>query len=95
MANNKVKHYRTDVAGRKPDASKMLEGEIAINMTDKSIFTKRGTEIVNIGNGADSVVEGGQTFIGDVQANKLKSDTDISLKNSEKSSIVFEDEHGK
>ncbi|EEV5812737.1 tail fiber domain-containing protein [Escherichia coli] len=95
MANNKVKHYRTDVAGRKPDASKMLEGEIAINMTDKSIFTKRGTEIVNIGNGADSIVEGGQTFIGDVQANKLKSDTDISLKNSEKSSIVFEDEHGK
>ncbi|EHS1736059.1 tail fiber domain-containing protein [Escherichia coli] len=95
MANNKVKHYRTDVAGRKPDASKMLEGEIAINMTDKSIFTKRGTEIVNIGNGADSIVEGGQTFIGDVQANKLKSDTDISLKNAEKSSIVFEDEHGK
>ncbi|EMB7853618.1 tail fiber domain-containing protein [Escherichia coli] len=95
MANNKVKHYRTDVAGRKPDASKMLEGEIAINMTDKHIFTKVGTEIVNIGNGADSIVEGGQTFIGDVQANKLKSDTDISLKNAEKSSIVFEDEHGK
>lgn len=95
MANNKVKHYRTDVAGRKPDASKMLEGEIAINMTDKSIFTKRGTEIVNIGNGADSIVEGGQTFIGDVQANKLKSDTDVTLQNAEKSSVVFADEFGK
>ncbi|EJA4827481.1 tail fiber domain-containing protein [Escherichia coli] len=95
MANNKVKHYRTDVAGRKPEASKMLEGEIAINMTDKSIFTKRGTEIVNIGNGADSIVEGGQTFIGDVQANKFKSDTDVTLQNAEKSSVVFADEFGK
>lgn len=86
MANNKVKHYRTTVAGRKPDASKMQEGEIAINMTDKRLFTKMGTSIVNIGNGADATVEGGQTFTGKVTANSteakssvIKSDVDTKL----------------
>ncbi|HAW2200211.1 TPA: hypothetical protein JLO99_002736 [Escherichia coli] len=86
MANNKVKHYRTTVAGRKPDATKMQEGEIAINMTDKRLYTKMGTSIVNIGNGADATVEGGQTFTGKVTANSIeakssviKSDTDAKL----------------
>lgn len=56
MANNKVKHYRTDVAGRKPEAKNMLDGEIAINLADRKIFTKFGDAVINIGNGADAVV---------------------------------------
>lgn len=95
MANNKVKHYRTKVAGRKPDPAKLEEGEIAINMTDKKIFTKMGTSIVNLSNGADSVVDGGQTFKGEVKAEKIASDGDVVLKNAVDSKISFTDEFGK
>lgn len=95
MANNKVKHYRTDVAGRKPEAKNMLDGEIAINLADKKIFTKFGDAVINIGNGADAVVEGGQTFTGKIKASDIESDLNLTLKNLNKSDIVFADEHGK
>lgn len=95
MANNKVKHYRTDVAGRKPEAKNMLDGEIAINLADKKIFTKFGDAVINIGNGADAVVEGGQTFTGKIKASDIESDSNLTLKNLDKSDIVFADEHGK
>lgn len=95
MANNKVKHYRTDVAGRKPEAKNMLDGEIAINLADKKIFTKFGDAVINIGNGADAVVEGGQTFTGKIKASDIESDSNLTLKNLNKSDIVFADEHGK
>ncbi|CAM7335788.1 tail fiber domain-containing protein [Citrobacter portucalensis] len=95
MANNKVKHYRTDVAGRKPEAKNMLDGEIAINLADRKIFTKLGDSVINIGNGADAVVEGGQTFTGKIKASYIESDSNLTLKNLDKSDIVFADEHGK
>lgn len=95
MANNKVKHYRTDVAGRKPEAKNMLDGEIAINLADKKIFTKFGDAVINIGNGADAVVEGGQTFTGKIKASDIESDSNLTLKNLDKSDIVFADEHDK
>lgn len=95
MANNKVKHYRTDVAGRKPEAKNMLDGEIAINLADKKIFTKFGDAVINIGNGADAVVEGGQTFTDKIKASDIESDSNLTLKNLDKSDIVFADEHGK
>lgn len=95
MANNKVKHYRTDVAGRKPEVKNMLDGEIAINLADKKIFTKFGDAVINIGNGADAVVEGGQTFTGKIKASDIESDLNLTLKNLDKSDIVFADEHGK
>lgn len=95
MANNKVKHYRTDVAGRKPEAKNMLDGEIAINLADRKIFTKFGDAVINIGNGADAVVEGSQTFTGKIKASDIESDSNLTLKNLDKSDIVFADEHGK
>lgn len=95
MANNKVKHYRTDVAGRKPEAKNMLDGEIAINLADKKIFTKFGDAVINIGNGADAVVSGGQTFTGKIKASDIESDSNLKLKNADKSDIVFADEHDK
>lgn len=95
MANNKVKHYRTDVAGRKPEAKNMLDGEIAINLADKKIFTKFGDAVINIGNGTDAVVEGGQTFTGKIKASDIESDSNLTLKNLDKSDIVFADEHDK
>ncbi|MDM2788104.1 tail fiber domain-containing protein [Citrobacter sp. Cpo113] len=95
MANNKVKHYRTDVAGRKPEAKNMLDGEIAINLADKKIFTKFGDAVINIGNGADAVVEGGQTFTGKIKASDIESESNLKLKNADKSDIVFADEHDK
>ncbi|MEG9764146.1 tail fiber protein [Enterobacter hormaechei] len=90
MANNKVKHYRTKVAGRKPDPAKLEEGEIAINLTDKKVFTKVGTSIVNIANGADAIVEGGQTFTGKVTAKETNTEN-ATLKSSDESAIRFID----
>lgn len=95
MANNKVKHYRTDVAGRKPEAKNMLDGEIAINLAERKIFTKFGDAVINIGNGADAVVEGSQTFTGKIKASDIESDSNLTLKNLDKSDIFFADEHGK
>lgn len=94
MANNKVKHYRTKVAGRKPDPAKLEEGEIAINLTDKKVFTKVGTSIVNIANGADAIVEGGQTFTGKVTAKETNTEN-ATLKSSDESAIRFVDEFDK
>ncbi|MGS7257708.1 tail fiber protein [Enterobacter hormaechei] len=94
MANNKVKHYRTKVAGRKPDPAKLEEGEIAINLTDKKVFTKVGTSIVNIANGADAIVEGGQTFTGKVTAKETTVEN-ATLKSSGESAIRFVDEFDK
>ncbi|WP_210231866.1 tail fiber protein [Enterobacter hormaechei] len=94
MANNKVKHYRTKVAGRKPDPAKLEEGEIAINLTDKKVFTKVGTSIVNIANGADAIVEGGQTFTGKVTAKETNTEN-ATLKSSDESAIRFFDEFDK
>ncbi|WP_193216717.1 tail fiber domain-containing protein [Serratia marcescens] len=73
MANNKIQHYRTTVAGRQPDASKMLEGEIAINLSDKKIYSKLGTSLISIGHGADSTINGSNTWTGKVKSATLES----------------------
>lgn len=82
MANNKVRHYRTKEAGKVPLASKLLEGEIAINLADAKIYTNVDGKIVTIGHGADATIDGNNTWTGTVKANKVVSDS-APTKNAE------------
>lgn len=49
MAITGVKHLRTKTAGRKPTAAQIEEGELAINLVDKKLFTKNGSTIIEVG----------------------------------------------
>lgn len=75
MANNKVRHYRTKEVGKVPLASKLLEGEIAINLADAKIYTNVDGRIVTIGHGAEATIDGNNTWTGTVKANKVVSDS--------------------
>lgn len=46
---NRIKFHRTKVAGREPTTANVSEGELALNLTDKTIYTNDGTKIVRIG----------------------------------------------
>jgi hypothetical protein len=90
MANNKIQHYRTTVPGRKPDASKMLEGQLALNITDRQVYTKLGTGIVNIGFGAGATIDGNNTWNGTVKATRLETETLKTTANVSLDSVVVE-----
>jgi hypothetical protein len=48
-----IQLYHSTVAGAEPDAADMQVGELAINVTDKLLFTKNGSNvIVGISGGA-------------------------------------------
>lgn len=57
MAIDKIQFKRTSTAGRLPTASMLAEGELAMNMVDKKLYTKD-----HLGN-IISVGGGGETFI--------------------------------
>lgn len=53
----KIKFQRSKTKGAIPTAEQVAEGEIAINLTDKKIFTNNGEEIVSIGGSASGASE--------------------------------------
>ncbi|MDP8728360.1 tail fiber domain-containing protein [Serratia marcescens] len=73
MANNKIQFYRTTVASRQPDPTKMLEGEIALNLSDKKIYSKLGTGLISIGHGAGATINGDNTWTGKIKSATLES----------------------
>ena len=46
---DKIKFKRTKTAGRVPAASSIEEGEIHLNLADRAIFTKNGSEVIKLG----------------------------------------------
>lgn len=79
---NKVQHLRTSVAGRQPSAAAIEVGEIAINMTDKVLYTKNDAgQVIRVGTGTYSKAEMDAKFlpqgilpitrVGDLTANPL------------------------
>ncbi|MCY4762679.1 hypothetical protein [Klebsiella aerogenes] len=99
MVNNKVQHYYTSVAGRKPDPANMEVAQIAVNLTDKRVFTKTESGgVITVGTGPNAVVEGWQEFQGEVTANGLTSNGSVTSKaiNETGNSVNwFKDEHDK
>lgn len=61
---NKVQHLRTSVAGRQPSAAAIAVGEIAINMTDKVLYTKNDAgQVIRVGTGTYSKAEMDAKFL--------------------------------
>lgn len=61
---NKVQHLRTSVAGRQPSAAAIEVGEIAINMTDKVLYTKNDAgQVIRVGTGTYSKAEMDAKFL--------------------------------
>ncbi len=65
----RIKFLRTKTIGRKPTTDDIQEGELALNLTDRTIFSRRGDTIVDIGFGRGGRVEGSVQITGDVSAN--------------------------
>lgn len=75
MANitPKLQLFRSTVAGRKPTTAQIKEGQLAVNLTDKRLYTKLGTTILSVGHGADATIEGSNTWTGKVKSATLES----------------------
>ncbi|MGA3900214.1 tail fiber domain-containing protein [Klebsiella aerogenes] len=79
MANIKlpIQFVRSDVAGSVPTAAQLLEGQLAINTTDRKLFTKVGTNVVSIGHGAGATINGNNTWTGTVKANRVETSSQV------------------
>lgn len=61
---NKAQHLRTSVAGRQPAAASLGVGELAINMTDKILYTKNDAgEVIRVGTGTYTKAEMDAKFL--------------------------------
>ena len=69
---NRIKFLRTSTSGKIPSTTDIQEGEIALNLADRTIYTRYGSNIVDIGFGKGGVVSGNITapsFIGKLTGN--------------------------
>lgn len=73
MGIEHIQHKRTMVSGRVPEPTLLEEGELALNLVDKRMFSKAGSEIVELSTGMPRVKTfmkgcafygGGYAFIG-------------------------------
>ncbi|QQO96442.1 long distal fiber subunit [Acinetobacter phage Minot] len=55
---NRIKHLRSSTAGAVPAPSLLDEGEIAVNLVDRTIFSKNGANVVELGFGKGGTVTG-------------------------------------
>ena len=67
----KIKFLRTKTPDAKPSISSIEEGELAINLTDRTIFSKNGNNIVDLGFGKGGVVDGDVTIVKDLKSNRF------------------------
>ena len=58
---NRIKFLRTKTAGSVPTAAVLDEGELAINLVDRTIYSKNGTNVVELGFGKGGSVSGAIT----------------------------------
>ena len=68
----KIKFKRSKVAGKIPTDAQLDEGEIALNLVDRRIFTKNGNNIIELGFAKGGTVDGEITatrFIGPLTGN--------------------------
>lgn len=53
-----IQFKRTKTVNKEPTTSQLAEGELAINLIDRTIYTNDGTKIIDIGFGRGGVVKG-------------------------------------
>lgn len=65
---SKIQFKRTAVAGKRPTVQQLAVGELAINLTDRTIFTSTGTEVIDLGFAKGGNVNGNINVAGQVTA---------------------------
>lgn len=68
----RIKFLRSKTAGRLPTTADIDEGELALNLVDRTIYTRNGNNIIDMGFGKGGQVNGNITASGTVKATKLE-----------------------
>ena len=84
-----IQFKRTSEAGKKPTPDALAEGELAINLADRMLFTKSGDEVIDLGfakggtvDGDINQVKGNITTKGDVTAKNGNFDYTVRIERS-------------
>ena len=64
----RIKFLRSKTVGRKPTTADIAEGELALNLADRTIYTRNGNNIVDIGFGLGGNVKGNIGATGNISA---------------------------
>ncbi|MDK2708828.1 tail fiber domain-containing protein [Enterobacter cloacae] len=72
---SEIKFKRSKTAGKKPAVASLKEGELAINLVDKKLFTNTGDKIEDLTLRSGGKVDGALEVIGKVKSNSIESDT--------------------
>ena len=68
----RIKFLRSKTAGLTPTTADIDEGELALNLVDRTIYTRNGNNIIDMGFGKGGQVNGNITASGTVKATKLE-----------------------
>ena len=80
MANTTFKLRRSSVAGKSPNTSTLSIGELAINLTDRKLFSSDGTNIFETGSNLTSLSVFSDITVGNSAVNTSINSTAISVK---------------
>lgn len=61
----KIQFLRTKIKGKQPTTDQVAEGELAINLVDRSLFTNDGNKIISLGFAKGGDVDGNINQVGD------------------------------
>ena len=80
MSNTVFKLRRSSVAGKSPNTSTLSIGELAINLTDRKLFSSDGTNIFETGSNLTSLSVFSDINIGNSSVNTTINSTALSVK---------------
>lgn len=80
MANTIFKLRRSSVAGKLPNTSTLSIGELAINLTDRKLFSSDGTNIFETGSNLTSLSVFSDITVGNSAVNTTINSTALSVK---------------
>lgn len=80
MANTVFKLRRSSVAGKSPNTSTLSIGELAINLTDRKLFSSDGTDIFETGSNLTSLSVFSDITVGNSAVNTTINSTALSVK---------------
>ncbi|HAS1551239.1 TPA: tail fiber domain-containing protein [Enterobacter hormaechei] len=72
---SEIKFKRSKTAGKKPAVTVLKEGELAINLADKKLYTNTGDKVEDLTLRSGGKVDGALEITGKVKSNSIESDT--------------------
>lgn len=76
-----IQFKRSKTAGAKPTTAQIAEGELAINLKDRTIFTNDGSQIIDLGFAKGGQIDGDVTQVGNyTQTGNYTTSGDVSAK---------------